>query len=279
MSIEPIGSNSSQSNPELLRLLFLGDIIGEPGRDAVIHCLPSLKQQYQVDVVIVNGENTAAGRGITPKIAQALFKAGADIITTGDHIWDQKEIIPFLSTEPRLLRPLNWPTGVPGQGIFILDTPKGKLAAINLQGLTFMKNQLDNPFQCILNALADVQAQTPMIFIDFHAETTSEKIAMGWHLDGQVSAVIGTHTHVPTADERVLPAGTAHQTDVGMCGPLDSVIGSNIKPIVDKFLYQMPTKFGVATGKVRINGCLIQINPITGKAHHIERIHHIHVPH
>ncbi|SKB08253.1 hypothetical protein SAMN02745166_04893 [Prosthecobacter debontii] len=262
----------TETPPETLRILFLGDIVGEPGRKAISTLLPLLREQLKVDFAIVNGENSAAGRGITPKIAISLMRAKADVITTGDHIWDQKEIIPFLADEPRLLRPLNYPAGTPGNGSLVLQTKKGKIGIINLQGRTFMRDALENPFTTVTAAVEQMRQETPVIFVDFHAEATSEKVAMGWHLDGKVSAVIGTHTHVPTADERVLPKGTAFQSDAGMCGPMDSIIGSQIEPVLEKFHTQMPTKFGVGRGPVRVNGALITIDPATGKALAVERI-------
>lgn len=256
----------------LLRLLFLGDVVGEPGRKAVSVLLPLLKEELKIDFTVVNGENSAGGRGITPKIAISLMRSGATVITTGDHIWDQKEIITFFEEEPRILRPLNYPAGVPGQGSVILETKKGKVAVVNLMGRTFMGPQVENPFVAITECVERLRQETPVIFVDFHAEATSEKVAMGWHLDGKVSAVIGTHTHVPTADERVLPKGTAFQSDAGMCGPLESVIGSQIEPVLERFHTMMPARFGVGTGAVRVNGALITIDPATGKALKIERI-------
>lgn len=261
-----------ENAPELFRILFLGDVVGEPGRKAVAALLPQLREELKVDFAIVNGENSAGGRGITPKIAISLMRAKADVITTGDHIWDQKEIIPFLGDEPRLLRPVNYPEGAPGKGTLVLQTKKGKVGIINLQGRTFMRDALENPFSVINEVVDEMRKETPIIFVDFHAEATSEKVAMGWHLDGKVSAVVGTHTHVPTADERVLPNGTAFQSDAGMCGPLDSVIGSQIEPVLEKFLTQLPAKFGVARGAVRLNGALVTLDPATGKAVSIERI-------
>lgn len=261
-----------ESTPELFRILFLGDIVGEPGRKAVITLLPLLREELKVDFVIVNGENSAAGRGITPKIAISLMRGKADVITTGDHIWDQKEIIPFLGDEPRLLRPINYPPGAPGNGSLVLQAKKCKVGIINLQGRTFMRDALENPFTTVTRVVEEMRKETPVIFVDFHAEATSEKVAMGWHLDGKVSAVVGTHTHVPTADERVLPKGTAFQSDAGMCGPMDSIIGSQIEPVLQKFHTQLPTKFGIGRGAVRINGALITLDPVTGLAKSIERI-------
>ena len=273
------GSNDSmtpeltaEAPQDLFRILFLGDVVGEPGRKAVMALLPDLKDELQVDFAIVNGENSAGGRGITPKIAIGLMRAGAAVITTGDHIWDQKEILPFMKEEPRLLRPINYPEGAPGQGTVVLQTKKGKVGVINLQGRTFMKEGMENPFPAVLKAVQEMREETPIIFVDFHAEATSEKVAMGWHLDGLISAVVGTHTHVPTADERVLPKGTAFQCDAGMCGPMDSVIGSQIEPVLERFQTALPTKFGVGVGPVRLNGALVTINPVTGLALSIERV-------
>jgi len=263
---------TADSTDGLFRLLFLGDVVGEPGRKAVSLLLPLLKEELKLDFIVVNGENSAGGRGITPKIAISLMRAGAAVVTSGDHIWDQREIVPFLSEEPRMLRPLNYPAGTPGNGFVVLESKKCKVAVVNLQGRTFMNQQLDNPFPAIIECVEKLREETPVIFVDFHAEATSEKVAMGWHLDGKVSAVVGTHTHVPTADERVLPKGTAFQSDAGMCGPMDSVIGSQIEPVLERFHTMMPTRFGVGRGAVRLNGALITIDPATGKALSIERI-------
>lgn len=255
-----------------LRILFLGDVVGEPGRKAVATLLPLLKEELQVDFAIVNGENAAGGRGITPKIAIGLMRAGAAVITTGDHIWDQREIVPFMVDEPRLLRPANYPGTPPGQGSLVLDTKKGKVGVINLQGRVFMKEGMENPFTHAASLVQEMRKETPIIFVDFHAEATSEKVAMGWHLDGLVSAVVGTHTHVPTADERLLPKGTAYQSDAGMCGPMESVIGSEIQPVLERFHTALPAKFGVGKGAVRVNGVLVTVNQATGRAMAIERV-------
>jgi metallophosphoesterase (TIGR00282 family) len=256
----------------MLRLLFLGDIIGEPGRRAVIEMVPLLKRERGIDFVVVNGENSAAGRGITPKISIDLLRAGVAVITTGDHIWDQKEIIPYIDTEPRLLRPINYPDKTPGQGSIILETPKGKVGVINVQGRTFMLPHLENPFRIIDEAVAKMREETKVIFVDVHAETTSEKIAMGRFLDGRVSAVVGTHTHTQTADERVFPGGTAFLCDAGMCGPSESVLGREIEPIIARFITNMPVQFPVAKGPVRLQGALVDIDETTGCAQSIERI-------
>ena len=210
----------------MLTILFLGDVVGEPGRSAVIARLPELKKEHALDFIIVNGENAAAGRGITPKITIDLLRAGVSVITTGDHIWDRKEILPFIETEPRLLRPLNYPPGAPGAGTIVLETPKGKVGVINVQARTFMQPILENPFPILDLAVNAMRAETPVIIVDAHGETTSEKIAIGRYLDGRVSAVLGTHTHVQTADEQIFENGTAFICDAGMCGPVHSILGA-----------------------------------------------------
>lgn len=267
---------SEQTSPAAtLRILFLGDVFGEPGRKAVIDMLPKLRERLEIDFIIVNGENSAGGRGITPKIAIALMRAGAAVITTGDHIWDQNEIVEYMATEPRLLRPINWPEDTPGQGSIVLETAKGKVAVVNAQGRTFTQPPLENPFLALDREIAVLREQTPVIFVDFHAEATSEKVAMGWHLDGRVSAVVGTHTHVQTSDERVLPNGTAFLCDSGMCGPLESVIGSKVEPVLHRFRTGMPVKFTVAHGPVRVCGAWVEVETATGKAVRIERINEL----
>ena len=256
----------------MLRLLFLGDIIGEPGRKAVIEMLPTLKPALGVDFVVVNGENVAAGRGITPKLAIDLLRCGVAVITTGDHIWDQKDVIPFIETEPRLLRPINYPDGTPGGGSIVLDTAKGKVGVINVQGRTFMLPALENPFRRVQVEVDRIREQTPIIFVDVHAETTSEKIALGRFLDGKVSAVAGTHTHVQTADDQIFPGGTAFICDVGMCGPTESVLGREIQPIVQRFFSSMPINFPVAKGEVKLHGLLVDIDERTGRALMVRRL-------
>src|SRR5438876_785124 len=256
----------------MLTVLFLGDVVGEPGRTAVIARLPELKEKYALDFVIVNGENAAGGRGITGKITIDLLRAGVSVVTTGDHIWDQKEIVPFLDLEPRLLRPLNYPDGAPGNGSIVLDTAKGKVGVINVQARTFMQPILENPFRAMETAVAKIRAETPNIIVDAHGETTSEKIAMGRFLDGKVSAVIGTHTHVQTADEQIFPGGTAFMCDAGMCGPVNSILGRAIEPILQRFISNLPASFPVATGEVRLRGALIDIDQTTGRALRILRV-------
>ena len=257
----------------MLRILFLGDIVGEPGRSAVISRLPALKSEREIDFIVVNGENAAGGRGITPKIAIDLLRAGAAVITTGDHVWDQYEIIEFMDTEPRLLRPINYPVETPGGGSIFLETAKGKVAVINVQGRTFMQPPLENPFLAVeaeAKRLRDEDGVN-VIFVDFHAETTSEKIAMGRMLDGKVSAVIGTHTHVQTADEQIFPGGTAFLCDAGMCGPLDSVLGRAVEPVVERFQTSTPRRFPVAKGNAGLRGAIVDVDETSGKALAIER--------
>ena len=256
----------------MLRILFLGDIMGEPGRKAVIGNLAAFKAEREIDFVIVNGENSAGGRGITPKISIDLLRAGAAVITTGDHIWDQAEIVSYFETEPRLLRPLNYPPNTPGAGSVVLETKKGKVAVVNVQGRTFMKHDLENPFLAVEAEVERLRQETPVIFVDFHAETTSEKVAMGRFLDGRVSAVIGTHTHVQTADEQVFPGGTAFLCDAGMCGPVESVIGSQIDLVLKRFTTSMPAKFYVAKGEAQLSGAIVEIDESTGMALAIERV-------
>jgi metallophosphoesterase (TIGR00282 family) len=255
----------------MLRVLFLGDVVGEPGRSAVIAKLPELKQNLGLDFIIVNGENAAGGRGITGKITIDLLRAGASVITTGDHIWDQKDILSFLDLEPRLLRPINYPAGAPGNGSIVLETARGKVGVLNVQARTFMLPILENPFHAIDTAVAQMQNQTRIIVVDVHGETTSEKIAIGRFLDGRVSAVIGTHTHVQTADEQIFPGGTAFLCDAGMCGPVNSILGRAIEPIVSRFMSNLPTTFPVATGEVRLRGAIIDIDESSGRTLKIER--------
>jgi hypothetical protein len=262
-----------------MRILFLGDIVGEPGRKAVIQQLPTIKRQHGIDFSIVNGENAAGGKGITPKIAKELFAAGVQVITTGDHVWDQRELLDYLPIEPKILRPINYPTGTPGNGSVVLDTHFGKLAVINAQGRTFMNPPLENPFTVVEQEVIRLTDEgVKIIFLDFHAETTSESIAMGFHLDGTVSAVVGTHTHVQTADERILPKGTAHLTDAGMCGPEISVLGRNVDSVVFRFKSGLPTRFPVAKGPVRLCGMIVDVDPETGRAKHVERYNHLLTP-
>ncbi|MDQ3625131.1 MAG: TIGR00282 family metallophosphoesterase [Verrucomicrobiota bacterium] len=262
----------------MLRLLFLGDVIGEPGRKAVIDTLPRWKEEREIDFIVVNGENAANGRGITPRISIDLLRAGAAVITSGDHIWDQKDIVPYLETEPRLLRPINYPPFTPGAGSIILETPKGKVGVINVQGRTFMQPPLENPFLAMQTEVELMRAETQIIFVDLHAETTSEKIAMGRFLDGRVSAVVGTHTHTQTADEQVFPGGTAFLCDAGMCGPVESCLGREIEPIIQRFLTGRPMMYPVARGAVKLHGAMIDIDESNGRALRLERVAEMYQP-
>src|SRR5881392_3483835 len=216
----------------MLTVLFFGDIVGQPSRAAVIARLPELKSKHGLDFVVVNGENAAGGRGITGRIAIDLLRSGVSVITTGDHIWDQKEILSFIDTEPRLLRPVNYPEGAPGGGSIVLETANAKIGVINVQARTFMQPILENPFRAVETAVTKMQQETANIIVDVHGETTSEKIAMGRFLDGKVSAVIGTHTHVQTADEQIFPGGTAFMCDAGMCGPVNSILGRAVDRVL-----------------------------------------------
>jgi len=244
---------------------MIGDVVGRPGRRAVGELLPPLKEELGLDLVIANGENAAAGRGLTWSTAEELFAAGVDVITSGNHIWHQKEIIPYLSEGAPILRPLNYPPGVPGRGLLI----KNGVAVINLIGRTFL-GEFDSPFRAIDEALAGLQEK--VIIVDMHGEATSEKLAIGWYLDGRVSAVLGTHTHVPTADARILPKGTAYITDVGMVGPLNSVIGIEVEAVLRFFLTQMPMRFEPAKGPVAFNAVLVEVDEVSGRASRICRI-------
>jgi len=263
-----------------VKLLFIGDIVGQPGRRAVQELLPGLREQHALDFVIANGENSAGGSGITPKTATEIFSAGVDVITSGDHLWDQKEVMELLAGEKRFLRPLNYPVDVPGRGsgVFEVQKPGSKgpgplsVAVLNLQGRTFMQPQLDNPFPLAAEAVKRLREQTKIIFVDFHAEATSEKIALARFLDGRVSAVVGTHTHVPTADEQIFPGGTAYLSDAGFTGPQESVLGREIEPVIKKFLTAMPQRFEVAKGRARLHGAMIEIDETTGKAVKIQRV-------
>jgi 2',3'-cyclic-nucleotide 2'-phosphodiesterase len=259
----------------MVTILFLGDVVGEPGRSAVIGNLARLKESHGIDFVVVNGENAAGGRGITSKITIDLLRAGVSVITTGDHIWDQKEIFGFIDTEPRLLRPINYPAGAPGNGSIVLETAKGKIGVINVQLRTFMQPILENPFPAVEAAVAAMRQETPVIFVDAHGETTSEKIAIGRFLDGKASAVIGTHTHVQTADEQIFPGGTAFLCDAGMCGPATSILGRAVEPIVNRFISNLPALFPVARGEVRLCGVVVSIDETTGRAISINRVNEL----
>jgi 2',3'-cyclic-nucleotide 2'-phosphodiesterase len=256
-----------------LRCMVIGDIIGKPGRLAVGHALPDLRRELDVDLVIANGENVAAGAGLTPSLAEELLGSGIDVITSGNHIWDKREIYDYLDTDRPVLRPANYPDDVPGRGWLIHHLADGEpVAVINLMGQVFM-NQLDSPFTLADALLNGVGEPLPRLrFVDFHCEITSEKNAMGWHLDGRVTAVVGTHTHVPTADAKILPEGTAYISDVGMTGPRDSVIGFRLDTVLPRFLRHLPTRFEVAEGPVSFNAALIQADRATGRAVSIELV-------
>ena len=256
-----------------MKLLFIGDIVGQQGRKAVKTLLPRLREQHALNFVIANGENSAGGNGITPKTAGEIFDAGVDIITSGDHLWDQKEVLELLENERRFVRPLNYPPGTPGQGSVV--TLKGTLppiAVLNVQGRAFMQPPLENPFHLASAEVGRLREQTKIIFVDFHAEATSEKIAFGRFLDGQVSAVVGTHTHVQTADEQILPHGTAYLTDAGFTGPHDGCLGREIEPVIKKFLTAMPQRFELAVNRVKLHGAVIEIDDASGKAIKIQRV-------
>jgi metallophosphoesterase (TIGR00282 family) len=255
-----------------LRVLFIGDIIGEPGRKIVRTNMRGLMDAHKPDLVIANGENAAGGFGITSEIAEELFSLGIHVLTSGNHVWDKKEIEPYLAKQDRLIRPSNYPPGNPGYGSVVISTGLGKVAVLNLEGRVFMSN-LEDPFRHAERELEKLKKETHVVIIDFHAEATSEKIALAWHLDGKASAVIGTHTHVQTADERILTGGTAFITDAGMTGPTDSVIGVKKEQAIARFLYQTPHRFEIPKGRVHLNGVVVDIDEKTGKSRGIERIH------
>jgi len=256
----------------VIRLLFVGDIVGRPGRDLVRRGVAALRDYHQIDLVIANAENAAAGFGITREIGEQILDAGVDVMTSGNHIWDKKEAIDYIGIESRLLRPLNFPAGVPGNGSYVARTESGvSVGVINAMGRVFLAN-IDDPFSGVLSEIDKVRQRARVIFVDFHAEATSEKVAMGWHLDGKVTAVVGTHTHVQTADERILPKGTAFLTDAGMTGPHDSIIGVEVQPALTRFLNGMPARFETATGNPRLNGVIVEADETTGLATDIERV-------
>ena len=254
-----------------MRILFIGDIVGKPGRQSLRRALPILVEQHAIDIVIANVENAAGGMGVTREVAEAIRDMGVDVMTSGNHIWDKKEALTYIGLEPRLIRPANYPDA-PGSGHYVARTPAGiTVGVINLMGRVFM-NPLDNPFHVVRRELERVREQSTVILVDFHAEATSEKVAMGWYLDGDVTAVVGTHTHVQTADERVLPNGTAYITDVGMTGPHDSVIGVEPRAVLTRFVSGMPSRFETASANPRLNAVVITADPETGRAQAIERV-------
>jgi len=256
----------------MMRILFIGDIVGRPGRELVRTGLRGLVEHYRADLVIANAENAAAGFGITREIGDQLLEWGVDVMTSGNHIWDKKEALDYIGAEPRLLRPANYPAGAPGNGSYLARTRDGRsVGVVNAMGRVFMLN-IDDPFRVLPREIDALKPRTRIVFVDFHAEATSEKIAMGWHLDGKATAVIGTHTHVQTADERILPKGTAYLTDVGMTGPHDSIIGVEKEAALNKFLTALPQKFETATGNPRLNAILVEADEASGRATDIERI-------
>lgn len=256
-----------------MRILMVGDIVGKTGRTAAQEWIPILREQFDVDFVVVNGENAAAGIGITPEIAAGMLdREKIDVVTLGNHAWGKREIYGYLDEQPRLLRPANFAPGVPGRGFGVFDAPGGyKIGVVSLQGRTFM-DPADDPFRTIDDILLTIQQKTRIIVIDFHAEATSEKQAIGWHVDGRASMVVGTHTHVQTADERILPGGTAYISDVGMTGPVDSIIGMRKDVVLPKFLSGLPARFEVADGEYQLNAVLVNVDPETGLAQDIQRI-------
>ena len=255
-----------------MKILFIGDIFGKSGRDVARRAIPILVEQRGIDFVIANVENSAAGFGVTGDVAETILGYGVDVMTSGNHVWDKKEVLEYIPRQPKLLRPANFPAGVPGRGAYLGRTRTGQpIGVVNLMGRVFM-TPLDDPFAVALREIEALRAKTRLILVDFHAEATSEKVAMGWHLDGRVTAVVGTHTHVQTADERILPKGTAYQTDVGMTGPHDSIIGVTIDAALGRFLNAMPARFEAATGPGRLNAVEITADAATGKASRIERL-------
>jgi hypothetical protein len=255
-----------------VRILFIGDIFAKSGRDIARRAIPALVEHHQIDFVIANVENSAAGFGVTGDIADTILEFGVDVMTSGNHVWDKKEVLDYLPRQPKLLRPANFPAGVPGRGSFVGRTRTGEpVGVLNLMGRIFM-TPLDDPFALAVREIEAMRAKTRVIIVDFHAEATSEKIALGWHLDGRATAVFGTHTHVQTADERILPKGTACLTDVGMTGPHESIIGVTVDAALGRFLTGMPAKFEAATGPARLNAVVVTADPATGKATAIERL-------
>jgi len=254
-----------------MKLMFIGDVVGSPGRKMVEQYIPKLKMKYKPNIVIINGENAAGGKGITEKIYRGFIELGAHAVTLGNHAWDNREIFEFIEEAKALVRPANFPEGVPGKGIAYVQVDSIEVAIINLQGRTFLP-VTDCPFKKADELIREASQRTPIIFVDFHAEATSEKQAMGWYLDGRVSAVVGTHTHVQTADNRILPKGTAYITDVGMTGPYDGILGVDREAVLKKFLTALPVRFEVTAGRSQLNGVLIEIDERTGKAKSIERI-------
>jgi 2',3'-cyclic-nucleotide 2'-phosphodiesterase len=257
-----------------MKILFIGDIIGKPGRDLLQKGLRTLVEHYGIDFVIANAENSAGGFGITKDVGDAILETGVDVMTSGNHIWDKKEAIAYIAAEPRLLRPANYPAGVPGRGSYVAQSGDGRaVGVINVMGRVFML-PIDDPFAVVRREIEAMRHRTKVIIVDFHAEATSEKVAMGWHLDGHVTMVVGTHTHVQTADERILLNGTAYLTDAGMTGPHDSIIGMEREPALARFLTAMPSRFEPATANPRLNGVVVEADEKTGRARAVTRLNY-----
>jgi 2',3'-cyclic-nucleotide 2'-phosphodiesterase len=257
----------------LMRVLILGDVMGRPARRAVRALMPSLVKEKNIDLAIANAENAAGGMGVDVKSAGELFSAGVHVLTSGNHIWKKKEIFPYLDTQPHLIRPANYPDGAPGRGWCEWRSQSGHRAlVINIQGRVFMPSHVDDPFRCVDAILREHGRYSPVVIVDMHAEATSEKNAMGWYLDGRASIVFGTHTHIQTADERILPKGTAYITDLGLCGPFDSVIGMEKENVISGFISQLPRKFEVAEDNVVLQGIIVDIEEQNGKARAIQRL-------
>ncbi len=257
----------------MIKILFIGDIVGSPGREAIKKIVPRLKEEQPIDFVVANAENASGGSGITVAVAEELFSAGVNVITAGDHIWKKPEIFELIAREPRILRPLNFPAGAPGRGAGVFKIPGSgiKIGVINVNGRVFME-PLECPFRTALAAAQELAGETRSIIVDIHAEATSEKVALGYYLDGKVSAVLGTHTHIQTADEKILAQGSAYISDVGMTGPYDSVIGRKVEDVLTRFLSLIPVRFEVAQGNIQLHGALVEIDEATGKARSIVRI-------
>jgi hypothetical protein len=256
-----------------VKILFIGDIVGSPGREAVKKLIPAIKKEYAVDFVIANAENAAGGSGLTGRICAELFDAGISVITAGDHIWKKSDVFEIIGRDPRILRPINFPAGAPGEGMGVFEAAPGiRVAVINVLGRVFIDALLDCPFKASRQAAETALKDTPIIIVDIHAEATSEKIALGWYLEDICSAAVGTHTHIQTADEKILPKGCAYITDVGMTGPYASVIGRRVEDVLKRFLTSIPTRFEVATEDIQLHGAVIDIDEKTGRAKSIVRI-------
>ena len=255
-----------------MNILFIGDIVGRPGREAINKLLPKLKKEYNLEFVVANAENSAGGSGITARVADELFSSGVDVLTSGDHIWKKQDIFELINKDKRILRPNNYPEAAPGSGWGVFEAENGvKVGVINVNGRVFM-DPLDCPFKSSLDAQQKIHRQTNIIIVDIHAEATSEKVALGWFLDGKVSAVLGTHTHIQTADDRILPEGTAYLTDVGMTGPCDSVIGRKVDNVLERFLTGVNMRFEIAEGNIQLQGAIVDVDQNTGQAKSIIRV-------